>query len=159
MYRGSRRRGASRREDLLDTSIALLKKKRDNDDDEVPHDGAEFLVKFVKTRGKMPVPDEFLLQLEETPEGYAEWVKDWSTPISAKEKTLRCIALRHPRTQNELADMRDLSKGAISQHCTDLRKSGLLGEGLAITDAGKARLVKFWPELSESLAQQGTLPI
>ena len=155
-------RGASRREDLLDTSIALERRpdRKGDDEDEERHQGAEFVVKFVKTRGKKPVPDEFLLQLNEVSESRVEWIKNHSFEVSSRDKTLRVIALKLPKTQNEIAEIRAVSKGLVSQHCKQLREGGFLkGDELAITDKGRQRLLKIWPELGGQIAAQDDLPI
>ena len=123
-------RGASRREDLLDTSIALERRpdRKGDDEDEEPHQGAEFVVKFVKTRGKKPVPDEFLLQLNEVSESRVQWIKNHIVDVSSRDKTLRVIALKLPKTQKEIAEIRKVSKGLVSQHCKQLH-GGWLSEG------------------------------
>jgi hypothetical protein len=161
-------RGASRREDLLDTSIQLAKKaekkrgqKGQDDEPEIKHDGAEFVVTFPKTRGRRPKPDEFLLQLEESDEeGRVAWIMDENYEVRPDEKTLRTIAEKCPKTQAELAKLRDLTAGAISQHCTVLRKLGYLSEkGLTVTEEGKAQLLRLWPELGDRIHLQDGLDL
>ncbi|HRF08055.1 MAG TPA: AAA family ATPase [Xanthobacteraceae bacterium] len=135
-------RGASRREDLLDTSIRLSA-----DEDEASQSGASFVVSFAKTRGRTPKPKEFRLRLVEVTGGCVEWQLDGSPRASARDQALRAIAENAPRTQNELAAILGRSKGAISQHCSALKRLGLL-DGLAPTTAGWARVIELWPELN-----------
>ena len=79
--------------------------------------------------------------------------------MSSRDKTLRAIAIHLPKTQNEIAEIREVSKGLISQHCKQLREGGFLNEDLAITDKGRRRLLGIWPELGGQIASQDDLPI
>jgi hypothetical protein len=63
-------RGASRREDLLDTSIKLV--KPENGSGGV--DGAEFEVHFTKTRGETPRPPKLTVRLREDEDGVLRFV-------------------------------------------------------------------------------------
>jgi archaellum biogenesis ATPase FlaH len=135
-------RGASRREDLLDTSIRLAP-----DEDDSSQAGASFVVSFTKTRGRTPKPREFRLRLAETTGGTVEWQMDGSPRATARDKVLKAIAEKSPRTQNELATILGRSKGAISQHCSLLKRAGLI-EGLALTRKGWDRVSELWPDLS-----------
>jgi KaiC/GvpD/RAD55 family RecA-like ATPase len=157
-------RGASRREDLLDTSIKLSRPKPEKGSDEdddlfTPPDGAYFELEFVKTRGRMPSPSQFMLELVDNPQGFLEWYASHGDTASAADKTLKAIALRKPGTQNHLAELRNLSKGAVSQHCKQLRNKGYLEGGLSLTFDGRKRLVRIWPDLDAQLPEQEDLPI
>lgn len=152
-------RGASRREDLLDTSIKLFKRKASDDEDEPPPgDGATFMVEFVKTRGKLPNPSTFELSLEEKPDGTLGWVLASGAPVSPKDRVLRAIALDEPTSQQKLAEILDKSKGHVSQMCKALRAGDFI-DGLALTEKGRERILRLWPELTERLAVQDDLPI
>lgn len=151
-------RGASRREDLLDTSIKLFKPKED--DDELPpvYEGANFTAEFVKTRGRMPNPSKIEMGLVTGLDGVLEWDVSTGVSASARDKTLKMIALQMPLSQDRIAKLRGLSKGAIIQHCASLRRSGFL-ERLEVTQRGREHLVELWPELNEQFMRQDDLPI
>lgn len=152
-------RGASRREDLLDTSIALVRRKK-GDDDLVRHRGAEFVVRFMKTRGKAPARNDFLLQLTEIPEGGVEWVVNDAPNVSQRDNVLRFIARESPSNQRKIADGLGLSTGRISQLCSQLRDAGHLKQvGLSITAIGRQRLLRLWPNLAGEITSQDDLPI
>lgn len=151
-------RGASRREDLLDTSIKLSKPKDDDGEDALaPHDGAHFIAEFVKTRGRAPKPSKMELRLGAGQHGTLEWLMSHGIPASAWEQTLRAIALNTPKTP-QVAQLRGLGKSAISQHCKALRKKGYLDEHLSVTTEGLERLLTLWPDLAQRLATQDDLP-
>lgn len=156
-------RGASRREDLLDTSIKLEKpkKQKDGEDDDDPllaHDGAAFRAEFVKTRGKMPNPPVLNMILVEAPDGTLSWATEHGEAATAKDKALKAIALRRPASQQHLVEVLGRSKGSVSQHCKALRAADYL-DGMSVTQRGRERLVELWPELEQRLAVQENLPI
>lgn len=155
-------RGASRREDLLDTSIKLTKPKKkkgeDDDDDEEAHDGAHFIVEFVKTRGIRPNPYELELRLTEQ-DGIMKWLADIGTDATATDKVLRDIALKIPRNQTELCEMTRRKKSSVSQHCKKLRIKGLIDGDLNVTPEGREHLVEVWPDLDTQLMRQEEIPI
>jgi KaiC/GvpD/RAD55 family RecA-like ATPase len=155
-------RGASRREDLLDTSIKLEKPKKQKDDEDddplLDNDGAAFKAEFVKTRGKMPNPSVIGMALVDGPSGTLVWETEHGEGATAKDKTLKAIALKNPASQKELMAILGCSKGSVSQHCTALRNAGLL-DGMSLTRAGREHLIGFWPELAQRLAVQDDLPI
>ena len=157
-------RGASRREDLLDTSIKLSRPKPEKggeeDEDYMPMpDGAFFDLEFVKTRGRTPSPPKFMLELITNPQGYLEWEASHGDTATAADKTLKVIALRQPGKQTHLAELRSLSGGAVSQHCKQLRTKGYLDRGLTLTSDGRKRLIRIWPSLETELAVQDDFPI
>jgi AAA domain/Domain of unknown function (DUF6371) len=159
-------RGASRREDLLDTSIKLSRpkpqkgRKGGDDDDDEPdeeHDGAFFELEFVKTRGIRPNPHKFFMRLVEGENGKLEWHTDTGSGATALDKMLRLIALKSPQSQLDVAIEMKRSKGLISQNCTKLRDKGFLGEGLKVTREGFHYLISIWPELEKDFLKQETL--
>ena len=157
-------RGASRREDLLDTSIKLIKPKKkqkgkdEEEDDEEPHDGAHFIVEFAKTRGIRPNPYELDLRLTEK-DGIMVWLSDTGTDATAADKVLRDIALKIPRSQQELCEMTHRKKSSVSQHCKKLRASGFINGNVDLTPEGREHLVELWPDLDTQLMRQEEIPI
>lgn len=153
--KSGKQRGASRREDLLDTSIVL---ERPDDEETTPHQGAHFIVRFVKNRHPKPVPDVLELRLTEH-HGALYWQFNEPMKIDRATEILRAIWEMKPETQKELGEKVDLTKGAISQHCKTLRKAGYLTEGptLALTPFGRERLIEVWPELGHRILKQGDL--
>ncbi len=155
-------RGASRREDLLDTSIKLTKPKKkkgeEGDDDEEPHDGAHFIVEFVKTRGIRPNPYELELRLTQQ-DGIMVWEANTGTDATATDKVLRDIGLMSPRSQAELCELTRRKKSSVSQHCTKLRDKGFIDGKLDLTHEGRQHLVDIWPDLDTQLMRQEEIPI
>ncbi len=160
-------RGASRREDLLDTSIRLSRpkpqkgRKGGDDDDDEPdeeHDGAFFELEFVKTRGVRPKPHKFFMRLVEGENGKLEWSTETGSGATASDKMLKLIALKSPQSQLDVAIEMKRSKGLISQNCAKLREKGFLAEGLKVTREGRIHLIALWPELEKDFLKQETLP-
>jgi hypothetical protein len=155
-------RGASRSEDLLDTSIKLSKPKKkkgeEGDDEEEPHDGAHFIVEFVKTRGIRPNPYELELRLTQQ-DGIMVWDANTGTDATASDKVLRDIGLKSPRSQAELCEMTRRKKSSVSQHCTKLRDKGFIDGKLDLTHEGRQHLVDIWPDLDTQLMRQEEIPI
>ena len=156
-------RGASRREDLLDTSIKLERPKPDKDDEDVqlsPREGAYFIAEFVKTRGMMPTPPQVDLLLAPDANGVLTWHMEQASKASKKDKTLKVIYVDQPSTQDELATLREVGKSAISHQCKSLRAAGYLAEGgLKLTDKGVEHLQQLWPEIESDRQRQRDLPI
>jgi hypothetical protein len=152
--KSGKQRGASRREDLLDTSIAL----EPPDEDSEPHPGAHFVVRFVKNRHPKPVPDVLELRLAQN-RGQHYWQYNEPQKIDRATEILRAIWEHKPESQKELGERLRLTKGAISQHCSTLRKAGYLAEGpaLELTPFGRERLIDVWPDLEPRMRVQGDL--
>ena len=145
--KGGDQRGASRREDLLDTSIKLDAVKAD-----VPHDGAHFKMTFSKTRGQHPQPNELECKLGPDENGRLIWATNIALTTPAWLRVLREIHELAPKTQKELADRMVLSEGSISQRCRELREKGALSKpGLAITGKGRDILARYCPDLAKPL--------
>jgi hypothetical protein len=153
-------RGASRREDLLDTSIELKEPpKKDEEGEDLPiHPGAHFVLWFPKTRDRRPEPDELELKLME--EGaQLVWAMGEVRVIDRSIKLLKAIWLTKPSTQKELAMSEHISDGRVSQLCTKLRKKGYLhpDQPPRLTPEGKEAVLKVFPELEAQMLQQGEL--
>jgi putative DNA primase/helicase len=153
--KSGKQRGASRREDLLDTSIAL---EQPDDEDSTPHPGAHFVMKFVKNRHPKPKPDVLELRLTDN-RGQLYWQFNEPQKIDRATEILLSIWEHNPETQKELGERVGLTKGAISQHCSTLRKAGYLTEGpaLSLTPIGRERLIEVWPDLEPRMLKQGDL--
>jgi putative DNA primase/helicase len=136
-------RGASRREDYLDTSIKL-----DSPDTDTPHEGAHFMLTFSKIRGRHPQPDELDCKLEQNENKIFQWTIDAASNIPARVVVLRKIFELKPKTQKDLAAILNRSKGSVSQHCSALRKGCELSEsGLDVTREGEVTLGRFYSDL------------
>jgi hypothetical protein len=151
-------RGASRREDLLDTSIELQQPPVD----EEPHPGAHFILQFAKTRGRKPRPDVLELKLEQRRE-LLVWSWAIKNTFSRGDEILKLVYELKPQTQKAIADVLKLSAGAISQQFQRLRERGYVetdSDGRpAITNDGCARLLAIFPELEAQMQKQGDLPL
>lgn len=153
-------RGASRREDLLDTSIELKDPpKKDEDGEDLPtYPGAHFILWFPKTRDRRPEPEEIELKLMED-RGQLVWTVDELRVVDGGIALLRTIWETKPETQKQLADYKGLTSGRISQVCKKLRQRGLLenGQPLRPTDDGKEAVIEAYPEIEPKMLQQGEL--
>jgi len=153
-------RGASRREDLLDTSIELKEPpKKDEDGEDLPaHPGAHFVMWFPKTRDKRPEPEEIELKLMEE-RGQLVWSVDDVKVIDSTIKLLKVIWEQKPQTQKALADYKGLTTGRISQVCKKLRQRGLLEDGqpLLLTPDGKEAVIEAFPEVEAKMLEQQEL--
>lgn len=153
-------RGASRREDLLDTSIELKEPpKKDENGDELPrHPGAHFILWFPKTRGRRPEPEEIELKLIEDGNQLV-WTVDEVRVIDGSIELLKTIWETKPETQKQLAIYKGVTSGRISQICKKLRQRGLLekGQPLCPTDIGKEAIIEAFPEVEPKMLQQGEL--
>lgn len=101
-------RGTSRREDVLDTVIALRRPA-----DYTPDKGANFEVHFEKARGIFGDETKpFEAQLNINPSGLQEWtIKNLDKSTAEKVAAL----LDEGLTQMEIAEMLKLTKGAVSK--------------------------------------------
>jgi hypothetical protein len=148
-------RGASRREDLLDTSIAL----KPPGEDAAPHQGAHMVLTFTKIRGMKPNPDLLELRLIQDRDRL-RW--SFNPPVKSDRATelLRIIWERKPATQAELAELAGVKAAAISHQMKKLKLEGWADtDPLRVTDLGKLRLTEVWPELEAAMTEQGALPL
>lgn len=129
-------RGASRREDLLDTSIKLSLPKED-DDEMMDRQGAVFDLEFVKTRGPVPEPTKLRVTLRPNEYGELALQHETSVSIPAYAKTLRAIyegmnptvavSSRIPfSTQKDLTVVLRVSKAKVSKDFSILTSKGLV---------------------------------
>jgi hypothetical protein len=150
-------RGASRREDILDTTIKLEELK----EEELPADreGATFDMEFTKTRGVTPEPSKIRLSLRTNHTGASDWQYSRSVTAKPHYKTLRRIHLgvrqtngsvRAYRSQTELKE-KYLSKGAVSKHV-----SRLTADLLVVTERDRICITEEGARLSSELF--GELP-
>lgn len=112
-------RGTSRREDVLDTVIAL---KRPGD--YAPDKGACFEIHFEKARGIYGDDTKpFEVQLITTPEGRQEWV---TKPLEQSTAEKVAALLNEGIAQAEIPELLGLSKGAVSKAKKRASEEGLL---------------------------------
>lgn len=140
-------RGASRLEDLLDTTIKLEKSKTASDTN------ACFDLTFTKTRGIRPDPDHMTLVLEENEDGTMDWQHSAVHTATPKDHTLYAIYFgpsedgrKSFTKQKDLEGVLNLQAAAISKHLRYLRDNELVEpKALKVTDKGKARLADVFP--------------
>ena len=146
-------RGASRREDMLDTVIKLEEVK-----DPLQRDptSAQFKLVFTKSRQQRPQPFELDLKLIEQPDGTLGWGLNSDVPVRDQIKILRAIHDLKPKTQSELAaKIADgeapgltVSKSTVNRHVQYLNAKGAIkkgGNGLEVTTPGISILAEFFP--------------
>lgn len=149
-------RGASRREDLLDTSIALVRPK--DDEESAPHQGAHVVLNFPKTRGIRPDPFELELRLTEY-QGRLAWAYSEMKHVDPAVELLKIIWETKPENQRALAGLRGVTPGRVSQLCSKLRKRGWVepSPSLSITNEGKEAIIAAFPEAEAKMLVQGEL--
>ena len=146
-------RGASRREDMLDTVIKLEEVK-----DPLQRDptSAQFKLVFTKSRQQRPQPFELDLKLIEQPDGTLGWGLNSDVPVRDQIKILRAIHDLKPKTQSELAAKiavgeapgLTVSKSTVNRHVQHLNAKGAIKKGdngLEVTTPGIAILAEFFP--------------
>jgi len=121
-------RGASRKEDQLDTSISL-KPVQDGDP------GCHFTMRFTKERGTPSDPREIEMRLTQDPDGTMGFAVT-KTQVANYERFLEYVA-DGVDTVTEMAEALDLSKAMVSRYRKQATESGLLVQGakkLVLTD-------------------------
>jgi putative DNA primase/helicase len=117
--KGGNQRGTSRREDVLDTVIALR-----HPGDYSPDQGATFEVHFDKARGIYGEDTKpFEARLTTTEEGRQEWITK-SLEQSTAEKVAQLLGDGIP--QKEIAELIGITKGAVSKAKKRAEALGLL---------------------------------
>ena len=121
--KGGQQRGTSRREDVLDTVIAMRKPADFN-----PGDGAYFEIHFEKARGLYGdevKPFEARLETHEDNEGIKtiNWIQK-NLEDSTREKVKRF--LNEEWSQKEIAEKLEIKKSTVSYHVKKLRGEGLI---------------------------------
>jgi hypothetical protein len=140
-------RGASRREDQLDTVIKLSASAEPS-----PMGNAKFLLEFSKKRGRMPTPAVLECELIEMEVGRIEWT--WSAEdreIPPWIEALRFVQTMKPKAQDEIATALDVGKPAVSKYLKKAREKGLLSD-LEVTPAGEKYLRKIYGSSEEEEA-------
>lgn len=132
-------RGASRREDLLDTSIML---KEPISDEFTLRQGACFEISFTKTRGKRPQPDVIEIELAADERGNVAWRMGDARNVPAWLKSLKVIRDEKPATQMELAAILNVTEPAVVKQLKTPRSKGYLEERKLRLTAEGARLVE-----------------
>lgn len=138
--KGGDQRGASRREDLLDTTISLKAPV----DPAASSAGAVFDLEFTKTRGRSPNPRSMRLSLRPDEDGRLQFHTQRSPKKVPPHKRTLLGIYRGQRTrpfasQKEIAEKLNLSPGTISQHLKRLRNDDLVADvadGIRVTEAG-----------------------
>ncbi|PKN12735.1 MAG: hypothetical protein CVU69_05070 [Deltaproteobacteria bacterium HGW-Deltaproteobacteria-4] len=140
--KGGDQRGASRREDLLDTSIKLNAVKNG----EVLK-GAKFEVEFVKVRGERPNPDKLEAELITGEHGCLEWSIGKKVTLSPQANLLIAIRDILPKNQGDLAIHLAVSQAAVSQQIKRGRENGHItyDKKPTLTDQGMAYCEKISP--------------
>lgn len=140
-------RGASRKEDLLDTIIKL-----DEDETVVGADraGATFKMTFTKTRGESPKPSVLSVRLMPNADGVLEFAYQEGPSMPAQEGRLLRQLHENPNKGNEaLGKALGVNKSRISQLFKNLEKEGAIerqkGKPPAITKTGYELLRLYYP--------------
>jgi putative DNA primase/helicase len=112
--KGGQQRGTSRREDVLDTVLAL---KRPGDYQ--ASEGARFELHYEKSRGA----------LGDNVRPFEAWLKDgvWCVKDLSESRTEKVADLLNEGIiQNDIADMLKIDKGTVSRHVKKARDQGLV---------------------------------
>jgi len=124
---GKSQRGASRKEDVLDTIIHLE-----------PESGPDtrFNMSFVKLRGEKPNPISLTVTLKKGANDDLVWVTG-KPQVPAYLLALKAIAQDMPKTLGALGKSLDISRPAATKHVEKLMKEGLATKKpLALTKKG-----------------------
>ena len=141
-------RGASRREDLLETVIKLEPAESAG-----PHyeGGACFNIRFTKLRGERPKPDQLRVALEKDDVGNFNWTTDGVQHAGpAYLKVVQAIAVQKPATQIALAKSLSLTKQAVHKQIKIAQDKGLIeASGVELTAKGKKIVEKHCVDLAK----------
>ncbi len=120
--KGGQQRGTSRREDVLDTVIALRRPP-----DYSPEEGAVFEAHFEKARG-LHGDDvaPFEARLTADPQGSLAWT---TRPLEDSTRDRVIDLLNDGLSQADVARELDVNKSTVSRHARKARELGLLQEG------------------------------
>ena len=114
-------RGASRKEDQLDTSISL-KPVQDGDP------GCHFTMRFTKERGTPSDPREVSMTLTQGTDGALEFVFK-GIEMASYERFLALVG-EGLETQKEIVDVSGLTKGTVSKFTARGKREGILEDSL-----------------------------
>lgn len=116
--KGGQQRGTSKREDVMDTVMALKRP-----DDYNPKQGARFVIEFEKARGfSGDEAESFIVQLEEHDYGY-NWLLD-SLEDSLFKKIINLAEL--DMNQKDIAEELSVHKSTVSKNLSRAKAEGLL---------------------------------
>lgn len=136
-------RGASRREDFLDTSIKLT--AATTSDSSIK--GAKFTIEFVKCRGERPNPDKLTVGLTSGEHGGLEWIFEQQQKTQKYLEILKYIHENKPGSQKEIAISFKVTAPRISELLTQAREKGFIELGkLVLTKKGQEAVSKQYPE-------------
>jgi len=134
--KNGQQRGASRREDFLDTSIMLTKSES------AQAEGAAFKISFSKERGRKAVPNTLEVALEHGIHGEAVWTRIKAIPEYMN--ALLLIHEHHPKDYTALSKLMDITRTAATNHVKRLREKGLIQPlDLGITRKGIQALARL----------------
>ena len=135
-------RGASRREDFLDTSILLSKPESD-----AKGEGAAFRIEFTKERGRKSSPSSISVALKVGEHGEPVWVRIKAFPEHFR--ALLAIRDQCPDSLTELGRILDVTRQAATKHVAKLREKGLINPmELVLTKKGITTLAMFYPTVA-----------
>ena len=136
-------RGASRKEDFLDTVIRLKAKNEDAT-------GANFEISFTKIRGERPNPYRLAVQLSSDEKGTLKWDTDSVENMPAYLKILMAIHKHSPKTQADIVKLLGVSKQYVSSQIKCLAEKELIEkEKLTLTAKGKASIEPYLQDESD----------
>lgn len=140
-------RGASRKEDFLDTVIRLKARNEDSN-------GANFEISFTKVRGERPNPHKLTVQLTSDEEGHLKWDTDSIENMPAYLKIVMAIHEHSPKTQADIVKILGVTKQYVSSQIKSLAEKELITkEPLALTPKGKAAIDPYLQEKSDMEGQ------
>jgi hypothetical protein len=140
-------RGASRREDVLDTSIELVEQ---TSIDLNAADSACFKIRFPKLRGEHPNPLTLVVALAKDEAGKLNWHIGQDEKFPAYMKTLWQLDKLKPKTQAELAKHLGISKQAVGKQLQIAREKKLLDpDSLELTKKGKIDIDMAFADIDE----------
>lgn len=136
-------RGASRKEDFLDTVIRLKAKNEDAN-------GANFEISFTKIRGERPKPYRLAVQLSSDEKANLQWDTDSVETILAYLKIAMAIHKHNPKTQADIVKATGFVKSHVSNQIKILAEKGLVEKkSLALTEKGKEAIASYLQEESD----------
>jgi RecA-family ATPase len=136
-------RGASRKEDFLDTVIRLKARNEDSK-------GANFEISFTKIRGEKPNPYRLAVQLTSDEEGKLKWDTDSIENMPAYLKIAMAIHKHNPKTQADIVKKTGFVKSHVSTQVKILAEKGLIEkEKLTLTAKGKASVDPYLQDESD----------
>ena len=158
-------RGASRREDILDTVIKLSR----TSDFPTTVGTAHFELTFTKSRQKEPTPNKLDLKLTDDGQGLLIWSEDTQTTVPSQIRLLHVIKVYQPESQTDLAShiLEDapmgltIKKSQVNRYVRDLKRQELIqidGAKILVTVKGDCQLTNFFPNITLIL-QRGLLKI